>query len=366
MTVCLSSNGPIVSEAASPPTRLVVATIAGVAVVARDRPGAGWRVVGRALEDSHIGSLLYEPTRGGLFAGAHSGGLFFSADDGSSWVRRDSGLTIDHVFSLGCRVTEAGPVLYAGTEPVSLFRSDDYGANWQELAAIGRVPGTDKWTFPAPPHAAHTKSLTFDPRDPHTFFAAIEQGALLHTTDGGVTWRELDSYYRADDLWYRDVHRVVMRPSDPDELYMPTGMGLYHSTDAGRHWERLTDLDFRIGYPDHLVISPTDERVLFMSGSKLDPSTWRRSHFADGVVMRSRDGGRTWAPADSGLPHPSRANFEAMCLAAWPGGFALFVGNTDGEVYVSEDGAESWTRIASGLGPVSKVGHYRALQTSAG
>ncbi len=362
MIVCLSPNGPIATEIPSPPTRLVVATVGGVGIVERDAPDAAWRVVSRGLANSHIGSLLFEPRQGGLFAGAHSGGLFFSADRGASWERRGSGIAIDHVFSLGCADAPAGPVLYVGTEPVSLFRSRDYGGSWQELPAIGRVPGTEKWSFPAPPHAAHTKSLTFDPRDPCTFYAAIEQGALLHTKDGGVTWRELASYWRPDDVWYRDVHRVVLHPANPDELYMPTGMGLYHSTDAGAHWERLTDLNFRIGYPDHLVIAPGDGRTMFMSGARRDPSTWRTSHLAEPVVMRSDDGGRSWVRSDAGLGTGARPNIEALCLAAWPGGYGLYAGNTDGEVYASEDGGQSWTRIAQGFAPVSKVGHYRALQ----
>ena len=48
-------------------------------------------------------------------------------------------------------------------------------------------------------------------------------------------------------------------------------------------------------------------------------------------------------------------------MAAYPNGFALFAGDTDGVVYASEDDAETWTRIAGGLAPVTKGNHYRAL-----
>jgi hypothetical protein len=81
--------------------------------------------------------------------------------------------------------------------------------------------------------------------------------------------------------------------------------------------------------------------------------------------MTSRDRGRTWQSADRGLPTSKRPNIEAMCIATWPGGFELFIGNTDGEVYCSADAADSWTRVASGLAPVSKVGHFRHLQAAA-
>jgi hypothetical protein len=77
------------------------------------------------------------------------------------------------------------------------------------------------------------------------------------------------------------------------------------------------------------------------------------------------DGGRTWDEAGKGLPSPMRHNIEAMSVVGYPGGFALFIGDTGGNVYCSEDQAASWTLIASGLAPISKGGHYRAFQTAA-
>lgn len=364
-TVCLSPNGPSAYFLTAPPTRLLVATLKGVAVVERPGPDAPWSLTLRTLEGNHVSALAREPKKGGVFASAHSGGLFFSADDGHHWERRTNGLTIDHVFCVSFVERAGGVAIYAGTEPVSLFRSDDYGRSWIELPAIGKVPGTDKWSFPPPPHIAHCKFLAFDPRDADIIYACIEQGALLKTVDGGASWRELVGYWRPDDFWYRDIHRIVAMPSNPDELFMTSGMGLYTSTDAGESWEKLTDMSFRLGYPDAFAVSPNDENTLFMAGATHDPTHWHTSHMADGTVMVSRDRGRSWTVCAAGLPTSQRPNIEAMSLAAWPGGFAMFAGNTDGEVYVSEDGARSWQRAAHGLAPVSKVGHFRHLQASA-
>jgi photosystem II stability/assembly factor-like uncharacterized protein len=361
MTVCLSTNGVNVHRADVAPTRLLVATAGGLSILQREQPRAAWRVVSTVLRDLHPSSLALEPDRRGIFAGIHDGGLYFSDDDGETWERRTNGLSIEHVFSLR---TVGGAVL-VGTEPVSLFKSVDDGRSWQELPAIHQVPNTDRWTFPGPPHIAHTKSMALDPRDPNVMYVGVEQGALLHTTDGGKSWREIESYYTPEDMWYRDIHQVVLRPSNPDEIYMNTGIGFYHSPDRGQTWQHRTGPESRVGYPDQLVFSPLDDNVVFMSGARRDPTTWRKSGLADAIVLKSQDGGRTWQEAGAGLPAPMQHNIEAMSVAGYPGGFALFIGDTGGNVYCSEDHAASWSLIASGLAPISKGGHYRAFQTAA-
>jgi photosystem II stability/assembly factor-like uncharacterized protein len=362
MLACLAPNGQSVFRGSGPCTRLLVGTTDGLAVLERD--GGSWRQAGRKLEGSHISSTCYEPKHRGLFAGVHGGPVYFSSDEGMSWEQRSNGLTTQHVFSLAYAEPPSGVVVYAGTEPAGLFKSHDYGQHWQELPAVRGVPGTDKWTFPGPPHDAHVKTFAFDPRDQNKFFVGVEQGALLKTTDGGNTFHELDDYSEPDDLVYKDVHQIFLRPSNPDEIFMTGGMGLYHSLDGGKTFEHLTGRDFRIGYPDQFVFSPVDDKVLIMSGAATNPGSWRQSHHAEATIMRSRDAGKSWEDGSRGLPQDMRANVEAMSVYVRQGGFTLFAGNTDGDVFSSEDGADSWTRIGS-LAPVSKGGHFRPLQATA-
>ncbi|MGH7032199.1 MAG: WD40/YVTN/BNR-like repeat-containing protein, partial [Stellaceae bacterium] len=237
----------------------------------------------------------------------------------------------------------------------------DYGKSWIEQPGVKETKGRDKWSFPSPPHQAHVKMMTIDPRDPNVIYAGVEQGDLLKTTDGGAHWRVLDDYSKPTDWTYRDIHLVVVHPANSAELYMTTGMGLYRSLDAGETWTLIIDNNFRIGYPDHLIVSPRDGNSMFMAGAGENPGTWRASHSAAGTIMRSRDRGVSWTDASQGLPAERRANIEAMSLAAYPDGFALFAGDTDGAIYASDDEAQSWRQIA-GLAPVSKGNHYRALQ----
>jgi photosystem II stability/assembly factor-like uncharacterized protein len=360
MLACLSPNGQNRYDGASRASRLLIATSNGVSVLERDATGEEWRLAGTALADTHATTLTTLPGRPGVIVGTHGDGVFFS-EDGTNWEPRNAGLSIKDVYSVAAVTQEGGITLYAGTQPAALFKSRDLGRTWAELPAIRQVPGTEYWTFPAPPRIAHTKMMVFDPRDPKRFYAAIEQGALLKTEDDGRSWRELDSYSRPDDRAYRDIHQVMLLPSRPETIFMTTGVGLYKSLDGGETWERLTGEDFRLAYPDHMALSP-DEKTLFMSGAKFNPGAWRHSHVADTTVVRSRDGGRSWDVAPHGFAVAPRANIEAMTLASYPGGYTLFVGDTEGGVHASEDGGESWAMIADTLAPVTKGDHAAALR----
>jgi photosystem II stability/assembly factor-like uncharacterized protein len=245
--------------------------------------------------------------------------------------------------------------LFAGTEPAYLFFSDDLGGRWTELPALRSVPSVPKWSFPGPPHVAHLKHITFDPRNASTIYASIEVGGLLRSRDGGQTWEELPGMYE-------DVHRLVVHPTEP-RLYVSGGDGLYVSADAGASWEHWTTREHEIGgYPDQLVYQPGRPETMFVAAAKGSPGEWRTSHFAGARVSRSDDGGRTWRVLAGGLPDRLQSNIEAMSIEGRSGGVcSLFAASTAGEVFFSEDSGDTWSLIASGLAPISKGGHFEAL-----
>ena len=126
MTAILSTNGPGVHVAAAAPRKPLVATTHGAAVLERDGLNLPWRHTGTVLGDKHLSSMMITPD-GSIFAGVHNGGLLRSTDDGLTWQPRGDGITIPHVYSLACQETADGVALYAGTEPVGLFRDLQHG-----------------------------------------------------------------------------------------------------------------------------------------------------------------------------------------------------------------------------------------------
>jgi hypothetical protein len=365
MAICLSHSGEAIYASSAPSNELFVGTADGVFLLARERSGASWEVARHSLTGHHVCSLIIEPTSGRLFAGTHTGGIAVSRD-GQNWTFCNQGLTSLNVYSLAWAKSAGRTKLYAGTEPAHLFVSEDLGANWTELASLRAVPNVPEWSFPAPPHVAHVKVINLDPHDPDCIYACVEQGELLKSVDGGASWRDLlgpGGILKASE---GDAHRLIIRPSNPREMFMPTGFGLFHSLDGGLSWSNDAERIARIGYPDPLVFHPGHDNLMFLAGARHNPGTWMKSKNADPAVARSRDGGQSWELTMGGLPQPLKANFEAMTLEAVGDSCALFLGDTDGDVYYSNDEGESWSKIAQHLPAISKGSHYMVLKPGFG
>lgn len=352
MSALLTVGGSAYTSTTNPADELLFGSVDGL--ITLRKASAGWQETGRALQGRHVSSVVLDPSSGTLFAGTHNDGLQASRDGGQSW-QRCAGVEQDEVY---CLATGHGKV-YAGTEPAHLYVSADGGRSWTDLPALTRVPETERWTFPAPPHVAHTKYIAPDPVDASVVYICVEQGGLLRSRDGGQTFQIIF------DAQAMDAHRVTAPVSRPGWIYLTRGdwsvghEGIYRSQDNGGSWQRLFDRSLGIGYPDATVIHPDNPDVIFVAGATGSPNAWPKLLNPGTHVARSRDGGNSWQLLSNVPPQGTVANIEAMSMNLFRDGFEVFAGTTDGEIFHSLDQGESWATIASGLPAISKAGHYR-------
>lgn len=364
MLSTLSPHGQTRSEGKSAIDTLLIGTIDGVYSIHRGEGQSEWQAQPRGLQGKHVSSLLHDSDL--LLAGVHgtSGGLYSSSDMGETWQQRTDGLPTPHVYMLASERRGDRTLFYAGTEPARLYRSEDGGRSWSELESMTQVPGTDQWTFPSPPHIAHVKTMSCVPGREGSFYVLIEQGALLKTDDDGETWQEVASYASNEDSFYKDVHRLAIRPSDPRQMYLATGNGFYASKDAGDTWDRIFGREGAVGYPEMLFLDPEDDNVLYIGGAFDAPVTWSDNGGAVPGFIVSTDAGVTWNKRMQGIAEPVFGNFEAITMHACPGGAHFYIGTSTGEIYESRDAGRNWKRVASGLPPISKGRRYRHFLTA--
>jgi hypothetical protein len=194
-------------------------------------------------------------------------------------------------------------------------------------------------------------------------------GAVLFSTNKGVTWQTLHDYGRV-------VSWVAVDPTNPNRLYAsvvhssPTVGGIYVtnnlSAGAASTWTKLANPPRTEGHPFNIVVLNDGSIVASYSGRRTSNFT------ASSGVFVSTDGGQSWADRSApGMlywtkdvvvdPHdPSQNTWYAGVYSGW-GGQA----NGLGGLYRTTNRGQSWTRVSSGLDRVESITFNPADQNEA-
>jgi hypothetical protein len=327
-------------------TSIYVATPQGLLVL-RGRPPE-WQT-SRQLDGLPAQCLAADPLRlNHVYCGAFGRGLWVSDDAGDSWRPVGEGIRSPQLMAIAVSATErvGGPggergVVYAGTEPSALYRSEDGGATWQELAGMVALPSAPTWSFPPRPYTSHVRAIGLDPHAAGHLYIAIEAGALVRSFDGGQTWVD-----RVPTGPY-DTHTLGLPPQAPGTLYsaagdgfMQPGQGFAVSRDGGASWERAGE---GTQYLWGLAVDPADPGTLVVSSAR-GPREAHDAGSAESAIFRRQGREGAWERVMDGLP-PARGTLASV-LAANPAEPGVFYAANNRGVYRSPDAGRSWERLA--------------------
>jgi photosystem II stability/assembly factor-like uncharacterized protein len=233
-------------------------------------------------------------------------------------------------------------VVYAGTEPSRLYRSDDDGATWQPSPALTELPSVSTWSFPPRPWTHHVRWIAFHPTDAATIYVGIELGGVMVTRDGGATWAD-----RQEGSQF-DAHVLATNPAAPERVYEAAGGGVSVSSDAGRAWQPA-DGGMDRHYTWGLAVDAVDPDLWYVSASYGARQAHSSSGNAEGVIFRRR-GEAVWQAlgGDSALPRPSPTMpYVLGAPRDCPG--TLIAGLHNGQLILTEDAGDTWRPLATGL-----------------
>jgi photosystem II stability/assembly factor-like uncharacterized protein len=290
------------------------------------------------LKDQDVRCLaadLHNPHR--VYAGTQGEGMLRSEDGGQTW--QACGLQGKIVKSIAVSPRHADTV-YAGLKPASMVVSHDGGLTWEELTGFRRIPWRWLWFSPAEkPGQAYIQAIAVSPGDPDVILAGIEFGAVVRSSDGGLTW----SGHRRGAL--RDCHDLKFHASNGDWAYEAggTGGGASLSRDGGKTWRKMKQ-GLAKNYGVACAADALKPEVWYVSVAPSPNKAYGAE--AEAYLYRS-NGGADWHPI-GWEPHPmGQMPISLVTDRCEPG--HLYAGLTNGDIWHTPDYGESWDRLPINL-----------------
>ncbi len=362
--------------------RFVVATRKGLFTFAKRNTGVDrWAVDCTDFLGDNVSMALHDPRDGTLHAAldhGHFGVKMHRAVEATrdwqelpapAYPERPEGLVENdmwgrplpwstvRVWALVTGATDQPGVLWCGTIPGGLFRSNDGGDSWQIVEALWHHPDRPKW-MGGGADLPGLHAIQVDPRSPSTVRVGVSTGGMWQTDDGGATWRVKGSGLRAEYVppedagnpLTQDVHALAQCRAAPDVLWIQHHNGQFRSTDGGATWTEITNVPVStFGFA--VAAHPRDGETAWFV-----PAINDQRRIPEGgkfVVTRTQDGGKSFEVLNKGLPADHAYDIVYRHGLDIDGeGRRLVMGSTTGSVFVSEDAGESWTCAADRLPPV--------------
>jgi photosystem II stability/assembly factor-like uncharacterized protein len=171
------------------------------------------------------------------------------------------------------------------------------------------------------------------------FWGGLYSSGVLHSTDGGATWNTTGlSYDQSDNLI---IQRLVIDPSNPQNLLAATRNGISLSTDGGATWTQTLS-----GHYYDIEYNTANSSTVYCAGNN--------------NLYQSSDGGATWSTMKTSVGN-DRISIEVS--AANPQViYALAIG---GSFWKSTDGGANWS-VKTYPSGASFYGYYDGVLTCSG
>ncbi len=339
--------------------RHLIAFNSGLTVLSDD--GTGLKELGQSFPGVTLEYIVgCRETPNVVFAAVAFEGGYRSEDGGLSWKK---------VLDGDIRTFTVDPhderVVYAGSGPVCLYRSEDNGRTFATVDSFLALSDSVKrqWTVPqtykgkVPPHIRH---VHIHPEKRDLIYILLEHGGVVRSLDGGTNWEDV-----SNGIDYLDMHIIENLPGDFDRYYVSSARGFFRTDDGGKIWKRVED-GMPYAYTEYYSYSHewmfckglSGQPRMVLGGGRGSPGYWAREKMTPhGHILISDDEGSSWRnsanlPIDmpympwSFIGHPEKSEVLFCGMGNGARGFGMSPGaRGEGAFYRSNDCGESWDCI---------------------
>lgn len=364
-------------------SRFHVATRKGLFTVGKG--ASGWAIERVSFLGDNCTLLMHDPRSGDLLTALNHGHfgvkMHRSRDGARTWQEvatpkypekpadyvpkvptegRPSDWSLKLVWALAPGGVDQPGLVWCGTLPGGLFRSEDGGDTWELNRPLWDHPMREEWFGGGADHPG-IHSVCVDPRDANHVSVGVSCGGVWKTRDGGSTWQVTGHGMRAEFMPperqfepnIQDPHLLVQCRQNPDKLWVQHHNGIFKSTDGAETWSEITTAaPSAFGFA--VAVHPANGDVAWFVPAVKD----EKRYPANGkvVVTRTSDGGATFETLTRGLPQSHAYDLVFRhALDVDDTGNTLAFGSTTGSVWLSENGGDDWQTVSANLPPVYAV-----------
>jgi photosystem II stability/assembly factor-like uncharacterized protein len=247
--------------------------------------------------------VVVDPSTGDVYMIVAGQGVWKSVDRAKTFDRCDGGKVggrCETAFSLN--MDPAGKRLACFMLDGKCAWTGDGGRTWHSFTDVGR-----NWDFAA---------VDWSTTEVKSIFAGLHEsgGQVMFSSDGGKTWDKLfkdPEFDKSGGLGIFDEKTLV---------YTQKGKGIHRSTDAGRTWTKISDLE-----PIGRVVQVLNKTAYWLG--------------KEGLLI-SNDNGASWKvqgkPVEASIgPMLDPKNEKHIVVAGVKG------------IFRTTDGGETWTKVAT-------------------